>query len=146
VALPTFSIEIATGSSTPIYRQIVEHVCQATVTGVLRAGDQLPSVRELAEQLVLNPNTIARAYGELVREGIAEGRQGRGFFVAPRRQIYADGERRRRLSAAVNRLVNEALFLGVEPAELRDAVDRRFSELTRSSAQSDSQESQVRES
>jgi GntR family transcriptional regulator len=124
------NIDIATGTSVPIYRQIVDQVCRAAVSGVLKPDDQLPSVRELAEELVLNPNTVARAYGELVREGVAESRQGRGvFIVTERRQVYTDAERRRRLDAAVELLVNESLFLGVEPAAVREALDRRLREL-----------------
>lgn len=123
------NIEISTGSSVPIYRQIVDQVCRAAASGALKPDDQLPSVRELAEELVLNPNTVARAYGELVREGVAESRQGRGVFVTERRQVYTDAERRRRLDAAVEQLVNESLFLGVEPAEVREALERRLREL-----------------
>ena len=128
-------IHISTGSTVPIYRQIVDQVCRAAASGAVKPDDQLPSVRELAEQLVLNPNTVARAYGELVREGVAESRQGRGVFITERRQVYADAERRRRLEAAVEQLVNEALFLGVEPPEVRDALDRRLRELKSSTRQ-----------
>ena len=128
-------IHISTGSTVPIYRQIVDQICRAAASVALRPDDQLPSVRELAEQLVLNPNTVARAYGELVREGVAESRQGRGVFVTERRQVYAPAERTRRLEAAVDQLVNEALFLGVEPPDVRDALDRRLRELKQSTRQ-----------
>jgi GntR family transcriptional regulator len=123
------NISIATGSVVPIYRQVVDQVCRAVAAGGLKPDDRLPSVRELAEELVLNPNTIARAYGELVREGVAESRQGRGVFITERRQVYADPERQRRLQAAIDSLVNEALFLGIEPHEVRDALDRRLRDL-----------------
>jgi GntR family transcriptional regulator len=131
----TLDIHISTGSAVPIYRQIVDQVCRAAASGRLKPDDQLPSVRELAEELVLNPNTVARAYGELVREGVAESRQGRGVFVTRRRQVYADAERRRRLEAAVDQLVNEALFLGVDPADVRDALDKRLRDLNRQARQ-----------
>ena len=124
-------VHISTGSPVPIYRQIVDQVCRAAAGGTLKPDDQLPSVRELAEELVLNPNTVARAYGELVREGVAEARQGRGVFITERRQVYADAERRRRLDAAVDQLVNEALFLDVEPDDVREALDRRLRALDR---------------
>ena len=68
---------INTGSNTPIYQQITEQVRLAVTTGGLAVGDQLPSVRVLAEELVVNPNTVARAYGELMREGLLESRAGR---------------------------------------------------------------------
>jgi GntR family transcriptional regulator len=124
-------IRILTGSTVPIYRQIVDQVAHAATTGVLKPDDQLPSVRELAERLVLNPNTVARAYGQLVREGVAEARQGRGVFVVERRQVYSDAERRRRLEAAVDRLVSEAVALNADPAAVRAALDRGLREIER---------------
>ena len=72
------------GSGMPVYQQLVEAVKQATATGRLQAGDQLPTIRELALQLRVNPNTVARAYQELEREGIVEPRRGAGSFVAAR--------------------------------------------------------------
>ena len=130
----TLDLRISTGGAVPIYRQIVDGVCHAAAGGALRPGDQLPSVRELAERLVLNPNTVARAYAQLVQEGVAESRQGRGVFLTERRQVYSDAERRRRLDAAVDHLVNEAVFLGVDAADVRDALDRRLKSLERSHA------------
>ena len=70
-------IVIATGSVLPIYRQICDQICRAVATGKLSAGEQVPSVRALAEELVLNPNTVGRAYAELIREGVLEGQQGK---------------------------------------------------------------------
>jgi len=66
----------------PIYLQLVEQVKHAIETGALRPGDQLPSIRPLAEELVINANTVAKAYRELEREGVVELRQGAGAFVA----------------------------------------------------------------
>ena len=63
-------ISITTGSTVPIYRQIVDQIGRAVATGRLVAGEQVPSVRALAEELVLNPNTVARSYGDLVRDGV----------------------------------------------------------------------------
>jgi GntR family transcriptional regulator len=129
-------LHISTGSPAPIYRQIVDQICRAAASGKLRPDDQLPSVRELAEQLVLNPNTVARAYGELVREGVAESRQGKGVFITERRQVYAGAETKRRLDVAVDQLVNEALFLGVEADEVREALERRLRAVKRAPATS----------
>jgi len=66
----------------PIYLQVVEQVKHAIETGALRAGDQLPGIRPLAEELVINANTVAKAYRELEREGVVELRHGAGAFVA----------------------------------------------------------------
>jgi GntR family transcriptional regulator len=67
----------------PLYLQILEEVRRALVVGALRAGDPLPSVRELASQLVVNPRTVLQAYRELEREGVIYVRRGQGTFVAP---------------------------------------------------------------
>src|SRR5207237_839019 len=106
------------GSNIPIYKQIVEQVCAAVLAGKIAADEPLPSVRSLAQQLVINPNTVGRAYGELVREGILESRAGRGMFISERRQIYSRPERRRRIQQAVASLVAEAFMLGFSPAEI----------------------------
>jgi GntR family transcriptional regulator len=121
-----FQIRISTGSSVPIYRQIRDRICEAIRAGDLREGDQVPSVRILAEELVVNPNTVARTYGELIREGILEGRQGKGVFVARRRPIYTKAERLRRIGEPLEALVNEALLLGFDPGELRALLDERL--------------------
>ena len=124
-----FHISVATGTGTPIYRQIVEQVRLAVATGALVAGDSMPSVRSLAERLLVNANTIVKAYAELVRDGVLESQQGLGFFVAQRRQIYSKAERRRRLRHAVDALIHEAVFLDFTADEVRDAVDEKLTEL-----------------
>lgn len=100
-------IQIATGDARPIGRQIVDAVRLKIATGELRAGAQLPSVRGLAQQLTINPNTVAKAYAELTAEGWLDARQGLGLYVATPRQRLSDGERERRLDEAVGRFVNE---------------------------------------
>lgn len=117
---------ISTGSPMPIYRQIVDQVRHAVAVGHQHAGDQLPSVRALAETLVVNPNTVAKAYAELVHDGVLESRQGRGFFVADRRQVFSRPERLRRLEQALDALLSEALVLNFTPDEIRAALDKRL--------------------
>ncbi|HUD42543.1 MAG TPA: GntR family transcriptional regulator [Dokdonella sp.] len=109
-------IQIATGDPRPIGRQIVEAVRMKIATGELEPGDQLPSVRGLAQQLTINPNTVAKAYAELTAEGWLEARQGLGLYVAPPRQRLSDAERARRLDEAVDRFVHEVVPLDY-PAE-----------------------------
>ncbi len=123
-------ISIVTGSAAPIYRQIVDQVCRAVATGKLAAGEQMPSVRTLAEQLVLNPNTVGRAYADLIREGVLEGQQGRGVFVAQRRPVYTRAERLRRLEPSLEGFVNDGIHLGFSPDELREALERKLRRLT----------------
>jgi GntR family transcriptional regulator len=119
-------LQITTGSATPIYRQIIDQICQAIALGALAPGDQVPSVRALAEQLLINPNTVARTYNDLIRDGILEPQKGRGMFVANKRPIYTRTERLRRLQPALNALVNEALYLGFSPEEVRGLLDEKL--------------------
>ena len=121
-------ISITTGSTVPIYRQIVDQVCRAVATGQLVPGEQVPSVRALAEELVINPNTVARTYADLIREGVLEAQKGKGVFVARRRPVYTKSERLRRLEASLDGFVNEGVRLGFTPEELRDALERKLRE------------------
>jgi GntR family transcriptional regulator len=121
-----FDFDITPGSLSPIFRQIVDQVRLGVATGALSAGDQLPSVRALAEKLLVNPNTIAKAYGELTRDGFIEGQPGRGVFVARPRQIYTKAERMRRLSTQIDAAVNEGLSLGFGAEEIVAAVRARL--------------------
>ena len=117
-------LSIATGSSLPIYRQITDQVCMAIATGQLAPGDPLPSVRAVAERLVVNPNTVARAYADLARDGRVVTQPGKGLTVAPRRQILSEEERRRRLEAALDEFVRAVAFLDFG----REEIGRRLSE------------------
>jgi GntR family transcriptional regulator len=128
--MSAFQVHITTGAGTPIYRQIVDQVRLAAATGTLPAGHAMPSVRGLAEQLVINANTVAKAYGELVRDGVLESQQGLGFFVASKkRQIYSRAERLRRLQQTLEAFVHEAVFLDFRPDEIRNAVEEKLAEL-----------------
>lgn len=109
-------IQIATGDTRPIARQIVDAVRMKIATGELRPGDQLPSVRGLAQQLLVNPNTVAKAYAELTGEGWLDTRPGLGLFVAAPRQRLSEEERERRLDEAVDRFVHEVAAIDYPPA------------------------------
>jgi GntR family transcriptional regulator len=119
-------LEISPGAGSPIFRQIVDQVRLAVVTGKLAEGDQLPSVRGLAERLLVNPNTVAKAYGELTRDGIIDGQQGRGVFIAKPRQMYTKAERLRRVAPLVDALVRQGLWLGFTADELLDCVTEKI--------------------
>lgn len=111
------------GSPQPIYRQLVEQVRSAILRGDLAPGDPLPSVRSVAEDLVVNANTVAKAYGELVRSGDVVSEPGRGIFVAHARPQLGSLERRRRLRVAVERLLAEAIAVGATRAEIDQTID-----------------------
>jgi GntR family transcriptional regulator len=129
--MPAFQLNITTGAGTPIYRQIVDQVRLAVATGDLAAGQAMPSVRSVAERLVVNVNTVVKAYSELVRDGVLESRQGLGFFVAKKRQVYSKAERLRRLRQALDAFIREAVFLDFTDDEIRRAVDDKLAELDR---------------
>ena len=122
----TLNLAISTGSDTPIYKQITDQVRLAVATGRLAVHDQLPSVRALAEELVLNPNTVARAYSDLAREGIIESRQGRGVFIIRKRKVFSREEGRRRLEPLLDSIIGEALAMDLKPEELREAFEKKL--------------------
>src|ERR1041384_3378558 len=107
-----FEVSITTGSAIPIYRQIGDQIRRALAIAQLQPGEQLPSVRALAEELVINPNTVARAYADLIRDGLLEAQKAKGVFVAESRPIFTKAERLRRLAVNLEAFVNEGLCLG----------------------------------
>jgi GntR family transcriptional regulator len=109
----------------PIYRQIVEQVREAVARGRIATEERLPSVRELSRMLVVNPNTVARAYSELERDGILNTRQGLGVFVAAPKIELTKKARRERLFEILDRLLTEAVCLGFTADEVAAAVDER---------------------
>jgi GntR family transcriptional regulator len=121
-------LQIVTGDPRPIARQITDGVKRAIAGGELTAGAALPSVRGLAMQLSVNPNTVAKAYAELTAEGWLESRQGLGVFVAQQRQRLSHAERTRRLDEAVDRFVGDVIGLDFAAEKI---VDRVAEELSR---------------
>jgi len=115
-------IQIATGDSRSINKQITDAVRMKIATGELREGTQLPSVRGLAQQLTINPNTVAKAYAELTTEGWLESRAGVGLYVAPTRQRLSESERERRLDDAVQRFVHDVVALDFPASVLQQRV------------------------
>jgi GntR family transcriptional regulator len=121
---------LSPASDIPIYRQITQHIRRAVVQGHLELGEQLPAVRVLAEALVVNPNTVARAYQELIRDGLLESRSGVGVFVAERmRQLFSQDERERRLDHAIEQLLHEGVLLDFSLPELRAALETQWKTL-----------------
>ena len=119
-------LQVATGDTRPISRQIVDAVRMTIATGEMAAGDRLPSVRGLAQQLAINPNTVAKAYGDLIAEGWLESRQGLGQFVAPARQRLSDAERERRLDDAIQRFLQDVIVLDFPSDLVQARLHREF--------------------
>jgi GntR family transcriptional regulator len=116
---------IETTSRLPIYQQIVSQVREGVARGSLSAGERLPSVRELSKSLVVNPNTIARAYTELEREGTLLTRPGLGVFVAELNHDLTHEVRKRRLIEGIDHLLVQAVHLGFSDEEVRALVVER---------------------
>ena len=115
-------------SGVPIYLQLMEQVKHNIETGALRAGDQLPGIRPLAEELVINPNTVAKAYRELEHEGVIELRHGAGAFVSGAAREKKLTDRLRAGQAIVAAAVDKLRSRGVTEAEIRRLFE---AELTR---------------
>lgn len=123
-------IQIATGDPRPLFRQILDGLRLKIATGELAPGTRLPSVRGLAMQLTINPNTVGRAYSQLTQEGLIESRKGVGVFVLEPRQQLSDPERQRRLDEAAQQFVNAVISLGFEPEEILDHLAKELSLLS----------------
>lgn len=108
----------------PIYLQIVEEVKRAIALGQLLGGDQLPTVKQLATDLVINPNTAAKAYRDLEREGIIETFPGRGSFVSAKIVDSARREQVAKLTEDLRRLIRDAAALGLTPRELTEQFEK----------------------
>ena len=109
----------------PIYRQIIQQVREGVARGRLKSEDRLPSVRELSRELVVNPNTVARAYSELERDGILNTRQGLGVFIAPQKVELTRKVRKDRLIDLLDRFLTEAVCLGFSADEVLTTVNER---------------------
>lgn len=116
------------GRGVPIYVQLLEQIRRAVASGVMAPGEQLPSVRDLALQLSVNPNTVSRAYQELEREGVVQTLRGRGTFVTASASALSERERLSRLDEAVGRLLVEAFHLRCSPSEVLAAVRKKVRE------------------
>lgn len=112
-------------SGVPFYRQIVEQVKFAVARGSLETGDRLPTVRQLAVDLAINPNTVVRAYRQLEIEGVLETQQGSGTFVGRARPAIDGHERRRMLDQILTDLLARAASYGLTLDEVLDALRQR---------------------
>ncbi len=107
-------IQISNHDGTPIYLQIVRQVGYLSASGRLASGEQLPPVRTLAEQLLVNPNTVARAYRELERSSVVVSRRGAGVFIGDGESPLSGKEKTRILRERIDALLTEARQLDVD--------------------------------
>ena len=116
-----FQFALDLHSGVPVYRQIIDQVRSGVASGSLTAGDQLPTVRQLAVDLAINPNTVLRAYRELELGGLLETHQGTGTFVANKKVEKNSAERDRRLTQMAGEIAARA---GAAGFTLEDLIDR----------------------
>jgi DNA-binding transcriptional regulator YhcF (GntR family) len=117
-----FQFHLDLHSGVPVYRQIIDQVRGGIASGALAAGDQLPTVRQLAVDLEINPNTVVRAYRELELGGLLETHQGTGTFISTQKMKRADAERERQLAQIVNDAVSRAGAAGFTVDDLLDEL------------------------
>jgi GntR family transcriptional regulator len=122
-------------SGVPIYLQLMEQVKHAVETGALRPGEQLPGIRPLAEELVINPNTVAKAYRELEHEGVIELRHGAGAFVSANAPARNVAEKLRSGQALVAGAIERLRARGVTDEEIRRLFEAELAGLSRTGDQ-----------
>lgn len=118
-------------SGVPIYLQLMEQVKHAIETGALRPGEQLPGIRRLAEELVINPNTVAKAYRELEHEGVIDLRHGAGAFVSGHARARKLTEKLRAGQTIVGAAVAQLHARGVTDEEIRRLFEAELAGLTK---------------
>ena len=126
-------IHVSPAEGKPIYRQIIEQVKYLIASGRLSEGDELPPIRSLAEQLLINPNTVARAYRELEMEGLLSKRQGAGTYVSGNGSPLAEKQRHKILRERVDALLTEARQLDVDWETLIALLEARNADMEEAS-------------
>ena len=119
-------IQILPGSDEPIYIQVTEQISKAIARGELSSGDKLPAVRKLALELVINPNTVARAYSRLEQAGLVTTKTGSGTFVADPKLRRADAADINVLAERIDTLITRALNLGLKTQDLIEIFKARI--------------------
>jgi GntR family transcriptional regulator len=128
---PPFRFRLDLHSGVPVYRQIVDQVRGGVASGALAVGDQLPTVRQLAVDLSINPNTVVRAYRELEFGGLLETHQGTGTFISAQKIRGASEERARQLARIVEDCVSRAGAAGFTVEDLIEQLRELAPELSR---------------
>jgi GntR family transcriptional regulator len=124
-----FHVDVKNGLA--VYDQIVRQVKFAVADGAVRAGDLVPSVRELARDLAINPNTVARAYRELQDDGVLEAVRGLGLSVSASARRQCQGERIKLIRARLRLALEEAIRSGLDPADIESLVHTELAGLSR---------------
>jgi GntR family transcriptional regulator len=122
--LQEFLFRLDAHSGVPVYRQLIDQVLAAIATGMLRTGDQLPTVRQVAVDLAINPNTVMRAYREMEIRGVLDTQQGAGTFIAEQKADPPGEDRDRRMAQLADELVARAGSLGFTLGDLLERLQQ----------------------
>ena len=122
-------INIDARSSTPIYEQIINSIKELILKGILSPGDKLPSVRELANTLTTNPNTVSKAYGELERLKIIETLRGKGTFVSNDYKPKIEEDKILKLKDNLKKVILDAHYMGLDKEQINNLVENIYKEL-----------------
>src|SRR6478672_2666123 len=120
-----FAFRLDLRSGVPVYRQIIDQVLGGVAAKTLVPGDQLPTVRQVAVDLSINPNTVVRAYRELEIRGVLETQQGTGTFISQQKVKHDEVERQRQLAQLVSEFVSRAGAAGFTIEELQEQLHDR---------------------
>jgi len=123
---PTITYRLDPRSGVAPYRQLVDQVRRALVSGLLREGDQLPSVRDVVTQITINPNTVHRAYRELEHLGIAEGRAGLGTFITSYSSVSPTPSERGAIERELRDRIIEARDLGMSEEQISELIAQAY--------------------
>lgn len=124
----TFGFRLDLHSGVPVYRQIIDQILGGIAAGKLATGDQIPTVRQVAVDLAINPNTVVRAYREMEIRGVLETQQGTGTFIARKKVEQNEVERSRRLTQLVTEFVARAGSAGFSVEELMEQLNEQLAE------------------
>jgi GntR family transcriptional regulator len=120
--IQAFAFRLDAHSGVPVYRQLMDQVQAAIASRILNTGDQLPTIRQVAVDLTINPNTVSRAYREMEIRGLLDTQQGTGTFIADRKVEYSRNERERMLGQLVGEFVSRAGAAGFTVKQLMKAL------------------------
>ncbi len=120
-------ISINQHGKTPVFRQLIDEIKLKIASGELKAGDKLPSIRELAVSLSLNPNTVMKSYKELEREGLVKTQMGKGVFVNQTlNETTVNSLKKKILFQKIDEMVNTAKMLNIEKQEIIEEINKRY--------------------
>lgn len=119
-------IKVDPTSYFPLYEQVKEEIRKLVMTGALKAGEPLPSIRDLASHLVVNPNTVARAYRELEQDGLIVTKKGKGCYVSATNSPVSQKVLEAHLHKIFDQAIAEAMGLNMKPLEIQTIFDRRL--------------------